>query len=108
MLFIAFPGFKLLAHGIAALGCVKCQVDQGNVIFSFDAGGWPFSDTSNAVDNSLVGWDLWPSVAYVHDTLHRHAIDLPNMLFCGGHAVPTDLKDLRDPENWAIEGWNKP
>ena len=29
------------------------------------------------------------------------------MLFCDGHAAPTDLKDTRDPENWSIEGWNQ-
>ncbi len=39
--------------------------------------------------------------------MHRHAPDLSNMLFCDGHAVPFDLKDTRDPENWGIEGWNR-
>ena len=81
----------------------------GNVVWVYDASGWSPAYGSNAVDNALVGWLLWD---YGHplfiSTMHRHAPDLPNILYCDGHAVPTDFKDLRDPENWAIEGWNRP
>ena len=80
----------------------------GNVVWVYDASGWSPAYGSNAVDNALVGWLLWD---YGHplfiSTMHRHAPDLPNILYCDGHAVPTDFKDLRDPENWAIEGWNQ-
>lgn len=36
-------------------------------------------------------------------TVCRHALDLPNML---GHALLCHLKDIRDTENWNMEGWN--
>ena len=81
----------------------------GRVAHVYDASGWGMTNGSNATDNKQVEWLLWE---YGHPsfipTVHRHAPDLPNMLFCDGHAVPTDLKDLRDPENWGIEGWNRP
>ena len=80
----------------------------GNVIFTYDASGWPFSNGSNATDNNLVNFILWPAAPVFMGSVHRHAPDLPNMLFCDGHVTPTDLKDLRDPENWGIEGWNRP
>ena len=80
----------------------------GNVIWAYDAGGWPFTNGSNATNNILVYWIQWN---YGHTsfmpTVHRHAPDIPNMLFCDGHAVPTNIvSELRDPENWAMEGWN--
>ncbi len=80
----------------------------GNVIFAYDAGNWSASNGSNATDNALVQWQLWPS-PYQHnnESVHRHAIDLPNILFCDGHAKPFHLLDIRDPENWGIEGWNQ-
>ena len=81
----------------------------GNVIWAYDAGGWPFSNGSNAVNNILVEWILWenqhPSFMA---TVHRHGPDLPNISFCDGHVEPFHLKDIRDPENWGIEGWNRP
>ena len=81
----------------------------GNVIYTWDANGWGMTNGSNATDNILVTWVSW---AYGHtsftETVHRHAIDLPNILFCDGHAVPFHLLDIRDPENWGIEGWNRP
>ena len=80
----------------------------GNVIWIYDGGGWPCTNGSNAVDNNMVQVTGWPTTLPWTNTVHRHAIDLPNMLFCDGHAAPTDLKDIRDPENWAIEGWNRP
>ena len=81
----------------------------GNVIYANDGGGFGCTNGSNATDNSGVYWILW-STAHTSftKTTHRHAIDLPNILFCDGHAVPFSLFDIRDPENWAIEGWNKP
>ena len=81
----------------------------GRVVHVYDASGWGMTNGPNAVNNILVEWILWESghPSFI-PTVHRHAPDLPNMLFCDGHAVPTDLKDLRDPENWGIEGWNRP
>ena len=43
-----------------------------------------------------------------HEFSIASGIDMPNILYCDGHAAPTDLKNLRDPENWGIEGWNRP
>ena len=80
----------------------------GNVVWVYDGANWPATNGSNAIDNRLVEWQLWPSSPRMNETVHRHAIDLPNILFCDGHATPFDLKDLRDPENWGIEGWNRP
>ena len=79
----------------------------GDVMFAWDATGWQHSIGGNAVDNTMVNIVLWPSIPIFNETTHRHAIDLPNMLFSDGHTVPTDLKNLRDPENWAIEGWDR-
>ena len=80
----------------------------GNVIQALDGAGWDMSVGSNVVDNILVLFLSWD---YGHPgylaRMHRHGIDLPNILFCDGHAVPFDLKDIRDPENWGIEGWNR-
>ena len=78
-----------------------------NVLYIYDTAGWPFTNTSNALDDNLINLLLWPTIPIFNDTVHRHGIDLPNMLFCDGHAQSFDLKDLRDPENWAIEGWNR-
>ena len=81
----------------------------GNVLFAYDGPLWPASHGSNAVDNALNDNQRWPSPTGINnDTVHRHAIDLPNILFCDGHALPFNLTNLRDPENWAIEGWNQP
>ena len=44
---------------------------------------------------------------YFMQKMHRHVPDLPNFLYCDGHAVLTNFKDLRDPENWGIAGWNR-
>ena len=80
----------------------------GNVIWAFDAGAWPTTWGSGSPDNILIDWIRWneghPSFI---PTVHRHAPDLPNILFCDGHVVPFNLLDIRDPENWAIEGWNR-
>ena len=80
----------------------------GNVVWVYDATGWSPGAGGNAVDNRLVGWLRW-NYGHPHfmQEMHRHAPDLPNMLFCDGHAVPTHFDDLRDPENWGIEGWNQ-
>ena len=86
------------------------QVDiysPSDVIFAWDSGGWMVSIGSNAVDNLMANATRWPSALWHNETVHRHAIDLPNMIFCDGHAQPFDLKDIRDPENWGIEGWNR-
>ena len=56
----------------------------------------------------IIDWIIWPTQLVFADTFHRHAINLPNMLFCDGHAQPFDLHDVRDPENGAVEGWNLP
>ena len=80
----------------------------GNVIWAWSAGGWTASNGSNAVNNILVEWVLWENThPSFMATVHRHGPDLPNMVFCDGHAQPFHLKDVRDPENWAIEGWNQ-
>ena len=80
----------------------------GNVIWVYDATGWSPGLRSNAADNKMVEAILWDyGHPYFIQEISRHAIDLPNMLFCDGHAVPFDLKDIRDPENWGIEGWNR-
>ena len=59
--------------------------------------------------NALGGFDwlAWPSIPSFNDTISRHNIDLPNVFFRDGHAHPFYFPDLRDPENWAIEGWNQ-
>ena len=78
-----------------------------NVIWTYDGSGWPQTWGSNAPDNSRTEAFLWPCAPHFVNTIHRHGIDLPNILFCDGHVVPFDLKDIRDPENWGIEGWNQ-
>ena len=80
----------------------------GNVICLYDGPGFPCTNGSNATDNFRVGRIAWPATLPFTDSVHRHGIDLPNMLFCDGHARPTYVLDIRDPENWSIEGWNKP
>ena len=81
----------------------------GNVIFAYDGSGWPATNSSDAINNILVYWLSWDyGHSYFIPTVHRHAPDLPNMLFCDGHAVPTDIvKETRDPESWCIEGWDQ-
>ena len=81
----------------------------GNVIWVYDAPGWSPGVGSNAVNNLLTSFYFWD---YGHpsfvENISRHAVDMPNILFCDGHAEPFHLLDIRDPENWAIEGWNRP
>ena len=83
-------------------------LSPGNVIQAYDGWGWPNSVGSNAVDNILASFLFFD---YGHPShfpnTSRHAIDTPNILFCDGHAVPFSLFDIRDPENWGIEGWNR-
>ena len=79
----------------------------GNVMWIYDGPGWPCTNGSNATNNNHVEVTAWPTVIPFSDSMHRHAIDLPNHLFCDGHAQPFNLNDLRDPENYAVEGWNK-
>ena len=80
----------------------------GNVIQAMDGPNWTMSVGSNAVDNILTSFLFFD---YGHqsfvENISRHAIDRPNILFCDGHAVPFSLFDIRDPENWGIEGWNR-
>ena len=81
----------------------------GNVIFAYDSSDWPPPGNGFPAEWRQEGWFLWSyGHSYFMPTIHRHAPDLPNILFCDGHVAPFDLKDVRDPENWAIEGWNKP
>ena len=80
----------------------------GVIVATYDASGWGMGYGSNATNNQLVEWILWNyGHSYFLPTVHRHAPDVPNILYCDGHVVSTDLKDLRDPENWGIEGWNR-
>lgn len=42
------------------------------------------------------------TIQIFNDSIEHYGLDLPNMLFCAGHAGPIDLKELYDPESWAI------
>ena len=79
----------------------------GNVIQAMDGPGWPNSVGSNSPNNLLTSVLFWDYGSPMFSGVHRHAIDTPNILFCDGHAVPFSLFDIRDPENWGIEGWNR-
>ena len=67
----------------------------GNVIWVYDAGGWSPGVGSNAVDNILTSFFFLDyGHPYFIQEISRHAIDLPNMLFCDGHAVPFEHESV--------------
>lgn len=82
----------------------------GEVIYAFNGVVWTCTNPSNATDSSVIEGIRWssPSVALYINGVYRHAPDLPNILFCDSHVVPFSLLDIRDPENWAIEGGLQP